>query len=544
MKARRAHPSWEEWATFDLGRASDDAWSVMAEHLETCESCNSLIDTVPRDHFVRGLSARPVAGGTATGAADDSLVDAGAGDVPAALRGHPRYRVLEPLGAGGMGAVFKAEHILLGRLVALKVLHPNQRGRKAAVERLAREVKALARLSHPNLVAALDAEQSGDALFVVMEYVEGETLDRIIRRSRTLPFTLACDWIGQATLGLQYAFEHGLVHRDLKPSNLLVTPQGQVKIVDFGLARLIDEDNAGSAQTPDDAIVGTPAYTAPEQARTPKAADIRADLYSLGCTWYEMLTGQPPFSGATALEQLLAHQDQSPRPVTQWRSDVPTAVDAVFARLLAKDPSGRFGTPEEFLQTLRGLEETSPRPSPARNSSRRPLLVMAGLALVVLILLGAWLWLWDPDTRESPPVVDSEGPSKGARPTGEKGSEIGAKISREGEKAAPDSLGMFNGVWVGDVATGFHVVMEISTNNDRVEVAAAYFNKKGNFAGNFVALDAALKDGVLTFTQTFVKKPVSTWRSGKFHTLTLVDDNVLKFRWKGGGTEVFKRIPN
>src|SRR5262249_4426965 len=157
---------------------------------------------------------------------------------------------------------------------------------------------------------------------------------------------LACDWVGQAALGLQYAFEHGLVHRDLKPSNLLVTPQGQVKILDFGLARLIDEDDAGATQTPDGAIVGTPAYAAPEQARTPRSADIRADLYSLGCTWYEMLTGKPPFSGATALEQLLAHQDQSHRPVTHCRPDVPAAVDAVFARLLTKDPAGRFATPE------------------------------------------------------------------------------------------------------------------------------------------------------------------------------------------------------
>lgn len=541
MKTQHAHPSWEEWAIFDLGRASDDAWAVMAEHLETCEACNTLIDTVPRDHFVRGLSADP-AGHAQAGVGPADSYGAGTSQAPAELMGHPRYRVLEPLGAGGMGEVFKAEHVLMGRLVALKVLHPNQRGRKAAIERLTREVKALARLSHPNLVAAFDAEQSGDTLFVVMEYVEGETLDRIIRRCRTLPFPLACDWIAQAALGLQYAFEHGLVHRDLKPSNLLVTPQGQVKILDFGLARLIDEDDAGAAQTPDGAIVGTPAYAAPEQARAPKTADIRADLYSLGCTWYEMLTGQPPFSGATPLEQLLAHQDQSPRPVTHSRSDVPAAVDAVFARLLAKDPADRFATPEEFLQALRGLEEASTGTPPPRRTSRRAWPVLAGLALVFLVPLGVWLWIRDPDSRGGPPVVGGEGRSKGANPPGDKGAAAGDKTPAKGDKPAADFLGKFRGVWAADVATGFHVVMEITADHDKVEVAAAYFNKKGHFAGNFVGADTLLKDGTLTFTQTFVQKPVSTWRSGKFHTLTLVDDNVLKFRWKGGGTEVFTRV--
>src|SRR5207248_202025 len=153
--------------------------------------------------------------------------------VPAALAGHPRYRVLDPLGSGGMGVVFKAEHVLMGRLVALKVLHGGLADRSEAAERFCQEIKALARLTHPNIVTAFDAEQAGGVLFLVMEYVEGESLDRVLRRCGRLPVGLALDWVRQAATALEFAWGHGLVHRDVKPANLLVTPQGQVKVLDF-----------------------------------------------------------------------------------------------------------------------------------------------------------------------------------------------------------------------------------------------------------------------------------------------------------------------
>src|SRR5262249_36435798 len=158
-------------------------------------------------------------------------------EAPADLADHPRYRLLGVLGVGGMGKVFKAEHRLMARVVALKVIHQHLLAERAAVERFRLEVRAAARLAHPNIVTAHDAEQAGVAHFLVREHGEGETLDRILNRRGPLPVALACDLVRQAALGLQHAHERGMVHRDLKPSNLIVTPAGELKILDFGLAQ-------------------------------------------------------------------------------------------------------------------------------------------------------------------------------------------------------------------------------------------------------------------------------------------------------------------
>jgi hypothetical protein len=285
-------------------------------------------------------------------------------------------------------------------------------------------VKALARLAHPNIVTAFDAEQAGDALFLVMEYVEGESVDRVLRRGGRLPVGLACDWIRQAAAGLQYAFEQGLMHRDLKPANLMLTPRGQVKILDFGLSRLLARDQPDS-QTPEGVVVGTPDYLAPEQARDPASADVRADLYSLGCSWYEMLTGQPPFPGGSVLQKLLAHQDQAPRPVTAFRADVPPEMAAVLDRLLAKEPSRRFQTPWELLQSLEPWTAAAPAPrrGPRRRwSSPRGLAALAAVLLATLLGAGWWFGL---------------GP--GGRPTGEPeraGGGPEAALAKEGRPRA------------------------------------------------------------------------------------------------------------
>jgi Protein kinase domain len=370
-----AHPSWEALAAFDLGQLADGAWSTVVEHLAHCEKCSKLLDTVPDDGFVRGLRI------SKSPADKTELAD----ELPDALVAHPRYRVLELLGRGGMGAVYKAEHLLMERLVALKVLNPGVVNRSMALERFFREVKALARLSHPNIVTAFDAEQAGDTLFLVMEFVEGESLDRVLRRSGMLPVGLACNWIRQAALGLQFAFEQGLIHRDLKPANLLLTPQGQIKILDFGLARLRGDTRPDATRTPDGVVLETPAYVAPEQARAPQTADIRADLYSLGCTWYEMLAGRPPLVGSTILQQLLAHQEQTPPPLAQFRSDLPAATVAIVERLLAKDPAARFPTPQELLQTLTPDAVAAPSP-PAASRKWTGLAVAAVVAAVGLAL--------------------------------------------------------------------------------------------------------------------------------------------------------------
>jgi len=386
------HPRWEELAAFDLGQLPDREWDRVAEHLSSCERCEALLNTVPEDAFVSLLRTTVTATQPAAPGAD-TPPPAGRPPValPAALASHPRYRVLEPLGAGGMGLVFKAEHVLMGRTVALKVLRGDVGDRPELVERFCREVKTLARLTHPNIVTAHDAEEYGGVLFLVMEFVDGESLDRVLARCRAVPPALAAGWVRQVAEGLRFAHECGLVHRDLKPGNLMLTPQGQVKILDFGLARLGGALAPASAATPTGVIVGTPAYIAPEQARDPQTADIRADLYSLGCTWYELLAGRPPFAGGTVLQQLLAHQEQAPPPVTRFRPDVPRDVPPILDRLLAKDPAKRFQTPAELLAALEPADVTQVLPAPRRPVPRWQIGAAVAAAVAACVLLAAGL---------------------------------------------------------------------------------------------------------------------------------------------------------
>jgi serine/threonine protein kinase len=228
-----------------------------------------------------------------------------------------------------MGAVYKAQHKLMDRVVALKVIRGSLIGKEGVVERFVRELKAAARLRHPNIVTAYDAEQVGDTHLLVMELVEGISLDRIISNDGPLPVDKAIDYIRQAALGLQHAHERGMVHRDIKPQNLMLTPEGQIKILDFGLARIIQE--TASAETPalagcpslkgegappitqDGEVMGTPDYIAPEQVSDPRTADARVDLYSLGCTLYHLLAGHTPFHDETVLHKLSSHQERHPQ---------------------------------------------------------------------------------------------------------------------------------------------------------------------------------------------------------------------------------------
>jgi hypothetical protein len=287
------------------------------------------------------------------------------------LANHPRYQVLELLGSGGMGAVYKATHRLMQRTVALKVINKDLVANPATVERFHREVQAAARLHHPHIVTAHDAEQAGDVHFLVMEYVQGTDLHKRIARGGPLPIAEACAYVRQAALGLQHAMDNGMVHRDIKPQNLILTPDGQVKILDFGLAALNREippaENSSAALAEDTmpgrltlagAVMGTPDYMAPEQARDAHAADIRADIYSLGCTLYCLLTGEVPFPGGTYIDKIIAHAERSPRPVREFRKDVPKGLVRLLNRMLDKDPVKRPRSPAEVADALRAIETT------------------------------------------------------------------------------------------------------------------------------------------------------------------------------------------
>jgi serine/threonine-protein kinase len=267
-----------------------------------------------------------------------------------------QYRILEQLGQGGMGRVFKAVHQTMNRTVALKLLAPNLVQTPKARELFQREVRAAAKLNHANIVTAYDANQIEDRYFLVMEFVDGPNLDQLVRGQRPLPVSLVCEIIRQAANGLQYAHEMGMVHRDIKPANLLVQLAGPnqdltVKILDFGLARL-HEPGQENLPGGDRVIMGTPDFLSPEQATSLQDVDIRSDLYSLGCTFYFLLTGRVPFPKGTPLEKLERHKNEDPPPVEEIRPDVPAAVASIVRRLMAKYPPHRFQTPAELAAAL------------------------------------------------------------------------------------------------------------------------------------------------------------------------------------------------
>jgi serine/threonine protein kinase/WD40 repeat protein len=264
------------------------------------------------------------------------------------------YLLLERLGAGGMGQVYKARHRVMGRLVALKLLRSERLANPEARQRFHREIQAVSKLAHPNVVLAHDAALAGNTQYLVMELVEGTDLARLLQQRGPLPPAEACNYLRQAALGLQHAHERGLVHRDIKPSNLLLSSAGVVKILDLGLARLRNNpDDAALGQlTHEGSYMGTPDYLAPEQAEDSARADIRADIYSLGCTGYHLLAGQPPFPGGSLSNKLLRHQRTEPEALERLRPGLPAGLPRVIRRMMAKRPAERFQSPAEAAAAL------------------------------------------------------------------------------------------------------------------------------------------------------------------------------------------------
>jgi uncharacterized protein (TIGR03067 family) len=392
-----AHPDATQLMAFGLGQLDEAESAAVESHLADCTACRSVVESAADDSVVALLrsAAQPDAGAAQNRTEGLRSPEAPAiPGVPVALVDHPRYRVQELLGVGGMGAVYRAEHQLMARPVALKVLNKALTDSPAGVERFRREAQAAARLAHPNIVAAYDAEQAGDSHFLVMEYVEGTSLARLVADKGPLPLAQACDYVRQAALGLQYAYEQGMVHRDIKPHNLMLTPDGRVKILDFGLARFAVESAPAAAPTVVGSasdtptgpltqlgtVMGTPDYIAPEQAADAHAADIRADVYSLGCTLYDLLAGRPPFPEGTAVQKVMAHAQRQPRPLGELRKDVPPALARVVERMMAKDPARRYQTPAEAARAL--------APFAGGATRRRPWLLYAAGAALCLVILG------------------------------------------------------------------------------------------------------------------------------------------------------------
>jgi eukaryotic-like serine/threonine-protein kinase len=275
------------------------------------------------------------------------------------------YRILELVGKGGMGRVYRALHETMNRTVALKVLAPSLVKTSKARMLFRQEVQTAAQLNHPNIVHAYDANSIDGRHYLAMEFIAGTTLTRLVQSRGPLPIGISCEIIRQAALGLQHAYEHRLVHRDIKPANLMVSvvrgtnpeaPERQlhVKILDFGLAQL-HRRRKGPAEDPEAGrhpITGTPDFMSPEQARNRDMVDIRSDLYSLGCTFYYLLTGHVPFPGGSMLDKLIRHHSELPAPPEKLRPRIAPAVAAIVLKLLAKDPADRFQTPQELADAL------------------------------------------------------------------------------------------------------------------------------------------------------------------------------------------------
>lgn len=275
------------------------------------------------------------------------------------------YILLAPIGAGAFGRVFRARpRLQTGRMVAIKVIRSELVSDPDAVARFRREIIASTRLSHANIVLVLAADEIDGKLFYVMEYLEGRDLSQAIRDRSPLPIPEVCDWVSQAARGLHHIHESGMVHRDIKPSNLFLRDgDGAIKILDLGLVRLIlgaeSRKQSFHDVTKSGIGLGTPDYMAPEQAQEGKAADIRSDLYSLGCTLYQFLTSQVPFPAPNPFQTILGHLSRTPTPVEELRPDVPPPVAAVVRKLMAKDPADRHQSPSELLDDLARLDRSA-----------------------------------------------------------------------------------------------------------------------------------------------------------------------------------------
>lgn len=263
-----------------------------------------------------------------------------------------KYKLLDHLGTGGMSSVYLAEHVLMQRRVAIKVLPKNRVADTSYLQRFHREAQAAAALDHRNIVRAYDVDNDGDVHYLVMEYVEGRDLQAVVKEHGPLDYPVAADYIRQAAIGLAHAHEAGLIHRDIKPANLLVDRHHVVKVLDLGLARFAEDDKASLTVAYDENVLGTADYLAPEQAIDSHGVDSRADIYSLGCAFYYLLTGRPPFPEGTLPQRLMMHQKSPPPSITEKRPDAPADLVQICLKMMAKKPAARYQSATDVAEAL------------------------------------------------------------------------------------------------------------------------------------------------------------------------------------------------
>ena len=275
-----------------------------------------------------------------------------------------KYKLLERVGVGGMGQVFLCEHMYMKRRVAIKVLPPAKAEQPAALGRFYREARAAGSLEHPNIVRTHDIDQDGNLHFIVMEYVDGSNLLDMVKKFGPMDIRRACHYVRQIAVGLDFAFRSGIIHRDIKPGNVLIDRRGVAKILDMGLARFYkDQTDMLTVKYDDKIVLGTADYVAPEQVANSHTADVRADIYAMGASFYFLLAGHPAFPSGSVSQKLLWHRTKDPTPIRQIRPEVPEGLAVVLAKMLAKDPNARYQTPLEVAVELdRWATGTIPEP--------------------------------------------------------------------------------------------------------------------------------------------------------------------------------------
>ena len=358
--------------------------------------------------------------------------------LPGDRLGH--FELVQYIGGGGMGRVFRALDTRLARTVALKVLPPDQAADRDTLLRFQNEAQSAARLDHDNIARVHYVGEDRGLHYIVFEFIAGVNIRELVEAKGPLPLAEAISYTLQAAEALAHAARRNVVHRDIKPSNLLITPEGQVKLIDMGLARLREVNSAAADLTASGITLGTFDYISPEQARDPRNADVRSDLYSLGCTFYYMLTGRPPFPEGTVLQKLLQHQGDQPPDVRQFRPELPEGVSRVLRRTLAKEPRHRYPDPTEMVGDLLALAQElgiDPRAlgRKTRSAPRRPVaaflwrqLPWAG-PLAALVLIVCLMEIFSPRSNQALPLL--LGTQRGQQPAG------AAPDTKDRDSAAP-----------------------------------------------------------------------------------------------------------
>jgi serine/threonine protein kinase len=347
-------PSEKVLTDFGQGRLDGIAAETIGAHLETCADCRRVLAGLSGNSIGESVSDARGETPSIDAQRDEHAIEANLGSPPE-LTSHPDYKLVKELGRGGMGVVYLASNLTMGRFEVLKVINKALLDKAGALERFQQEIRSAARLNHQNIVIAYSAPRCGDLLVLAMEYVKGHDLSQTVQRHGPLPVANAASYGYQAALGLQHAHENKMVHRDINPRNLMlaqVRKKHIIKILDFGLAKMTSEKDVDGELTKSGQMFGTPDFIAPEQILDAQAADIRADIYSLGCTLYFLLTGKPPFVRSSLFEKLQAHRSVEAEALNLVRPEVPPELAALVARMMAKHPDDRYQTPIEVAKAL------------------------------------------------------------------------------------------------------------------------------------------------------------------------------------------------